>query len=65
MSLCPICGKVYCDHTSEDRGQTSEEMTADLTKEERAAFNDGDIANKIVVAQRVRNIQKRGNQKKK
>lgn len=26
---CPICGRVYCDHTPAERGQTHEEMMAD------------------------------------
>lgn len=34
---CPICERVYCDHTPQERGQTYEEMMADcygLTVEE-------------------------------
>ena len=34
MSLCPKCGRVYCDHTPTQRGQTYEEMMAPLTGEE-------------------------------
>lgn len=34
MSLCPKCGRVYCDHTPSERGQSYEEMMAPLTKEE-------------------------------
>jgi hypothetical protein len=34
MSLCPICKRAMCDHTSEERGQTEEEMIAPLTEEE-------------------------------
>ncbi len=26
---CPICGRVYCDHTPAERGQSHEEMMAD------------------------------------
>ena len=26
---CPICGRIYCDHTPDERGQTSEEMMRD------------------------------------
>lgn len=26
---CPICGRVYCDHSPAERGQSSEEMMAD------------------------------------
>lgn len=34
MSLCPCCGRVYCDHTPVERGQTSEEVGRHLTREE-------------------------------
>lgn len=34
MSLCPICMRALCDHTSEERGQTEEEMMRSLTKDE-------------------------------
>jgi hypothetical protein len=27
---CPICGRLYCDHTPDERGQTMEEMLVDL-----------------------------------
>ena len=27
---CPVCGKVYCDHTPGERGQTQEEMLKDM-----------------------------------
>ena len=36
MSLCPKCGRVYCDHEPSERGQTYEEMMAPLTEEELA-----------------------------
>lgn len=26
---CPICERVYCDHSPEERGQTHDEMMAD------------------------------------
>ncbi|MCK9393289.1 MAG: hypothetical protein WCX30_00810 [Candidatus Paceibacterota bacterium] len=39
MSLCPVCGWALCDHTAEERGQTYEEMDAELTQEERDALN--------------------------
>lgn len=38
MSLCPICGRVYCDHTEEERGQTVDEMMEKLTEEELEAW---------------------------
>jgi len=34
MSLCTICGRVYCEHTLEERGQTVEEVDRPLTPEE-------------------------------
>lgn len=34
MSLCPICKRSLCDHTEEERNQTSEEMMRPLTKDE-------------------------------
>jgi hypothetical protein len=37
MSLCPLCGKIYCDHTSIERDQTPEEMSAELTPDELVA----------------------------
>ena len=58
MSLCPICGKYLCDHTSEERGQTSEEMMTSLTRGEITAFNKGNSSKKIAVARRVRDAQK-------
>jgi hypothetical protein len=38
MSLCPVCGRVYCDHTPGERGQTSEEMNRPLTDYELKAW---------------------------
>lgn len=26
---CPICGRVYCDHSPAERGQSDDEMMAD------------------------------------
>ena len=34
MSMCPLCGRVYCDHTSGERGQTPQETHRNLTKKE-------------------------------
>ena len=33
-STCPVCGRFYCDHTPEERGQTVEEMMREPTEEE-------------------------------
>lgn len=38
MSLCPKCGRVLCDHTPEERGQTREEMLRPLSEEELEAW---------------------------
>ena len=38
MALCPICGRVYCDHTPAERDQTAKETMRDLTPEERALW---------------------------
>lgn len=27
---CTLCGRVYCDHTPQQRGQTREQMLAEL-----------------------------------
>ncbi|MFA5070168.1 MAG: hypothetical protein WC528_02700 [Patescibacteria group bacterium] len=35
-SLCPVCGRYYCDHTAQERGQTRDEMMRDTTDEEHA-----------------------------
>ena len=50
-SLCTICGRIYCDHTAEERGLTPEqwdqEMERDLTPEEQTAWKSGDDDAKI------------------
>ena len=33
-STCPVCGRFYCDHTPEERGQTYEEMMREPTEKE-------------------------------
>jgi hypothetical protein len=33
-SLCPVCGRAMCDHTTEERGQTIAEMMRPLSNEE-------------------------------
>ena len=56
MSLCPECGRVLCDHTPKERGQTHEEMTRPLSMEEEKAWknNPADSQVKIAVAKRHR-----------
>ncbi|MDD5627400.1 MAG: hypothetical protein PHW01_05340 [Patescibacteria group bacterium] len=38
MSLCPVCGRVQCDHTLEERGQTYAEMMRPLSEEEEEVW---------------------------
>jgi len=50
MSLCPVCGRVYCDHTAEERGQIHDEMMASPTPKEMRAWRTGTDEEKIAVA---------------
>ena len=50
MSLCPVCGNYLCDHTSFERGQTSEEMMAPLSQQEVDAWKSGDQVQKKATA---------------
>ena len=57
MSLCPECGRAYCDHTPEERGQTYEEMMRPLSDEERVVWEStldstGYDAAKVAVARK-------------
>jgi len=52
MSLCPVCGRAYCDHTPKERGQTTEEMMRPLSEEEQAAWASGSNERKTVAAQK-------------
>lgn len=54
MSLCPICGRMYCDHTAEERGQTPSEMMRSLSPEEEKVWRDepSDSLKKIEVAKK-------------
>jgi len=54
MSLCPVCGRVYCDHSPTERGQTYEEMMRPLSQEEEKAFRNepSDSQKKIKVAKK-------------
>lgn len=40
MSLCPVCGRVLCDHSEEERGQTTQEMMRPLSPEEEKAWRE-------------------------
>ncbi|MCX6721838.1 MAG: hypothetical protein NTY04_01425 [Candidatus Staskawiczbacteria bacterium] len=35
-SMCPVCGRIKCTHTAEERDQTADEIMRDLTPEEEA-----------------------------
>ena len=50
MSLCTVCGRVYCDHVPEERGQTVEEMMRRLSPEEEEAWRSGDDTRKLAAA---------------
>lgn len=57
MSLCPVCGRVYCDHTPQERGQTVEEMDRPLSEEELEAWRNnpdstGYVPAKVAAAQK-------------
>lgn len=55
MSLCPNCGRLYCDHTADERGQTFDEMMAPLTPEEKDVFDrePPDSIEKIRIAKKI------------
>lgn len=59
MSLCPACGRVYCDHEPDERGQTAEEMMRILTPEEVEAWQSNDTVRKLEVAQRLAHLPPR------
>lgn len=41
-AICPVCGRIYCDHTAEERGQTYEEMGKAPTRKELDFLNSCD-----------------------
>lgn len=51
-SLCPVCGRMYCDHEPGERGQTVGEMTREPTDEEMEAWRSGSDSDKQEVARR-------------
>ena len=67
MSLCTVCGRIYCDHTPEQRGQTQEEVLRPLSKEEEEVWrnNPPDSPNKIAVAKKHAHDPAEGEPKKK
>jgi predicted house-cleaning NTP pyrophosphatase (Maf/HAM1 superfamily) len=52
MSLCPVCGRVYCDHTASERGQTEKEMLRNLSAEEMRALWSGNPEQKLKIAKK-------------
>lgn len=52
--LCTICGRVYCDHTPDERGLTPEEwakeMARDFTPAEERTWEAGEPKAKIRAA---------------
>ena len=54
MSLRPVCGRVYCDHEPEERGQALDEMLRPPTEEEKALWDSepADSHKKIELAKR-------------
>lgn len=52
MSLCTVCGRVYCDHTTEERAQTIEEIMRPLTDEEELVWRTGSDDDKIKIARK-------------
>lgn len=54
MSLCTVCGRVMCDHSQEERGQSFEEMMRPLSSEEEEAWQTepADSPRKIEVAKK-------------
>ena len=59
MSLCPSCGRVYCDHTAKQRGQTEAEMLRALNPEEEKVWANepADSKEKIRVAKKNAHIR--------
>lgn len=60
MSLCPMCGRAYCDHTTEERDQTYLEMMANLTEKELELCRNepADSPRKIDMGREIRAKQK-------
>ena len=54
MSLCPVCGRMMCDHDPGERGQSFDEMMRPLSPEEQAAWENepADSSKKIEVAKK-------------
>ncbi len=59
MSLCPVCGRVMCDHSAVERDQTVEEMMRPLNDEEKEVYQNepDDSPEKIRVAKKNAHLQ--------
>lgn len=53
---CPICGRLYCDHSPAERGQTMEDMLADMSTPH--IVDDKGITRKVSQAERDQYIGK-------
>ena len=58
-SLCPVCGRIYCFHSLEERGQTEEERDRRFTEEEWLHWRVYSIGSPelIELAQRNRHLE--------
>ena len=54
-SLCTVCGRIFCDHTSSERGQSHDEMMRDLTDEEAEAWQRGPTGSRALIELAKRN----------
>ena len=52
MSLCPLCGRLMCDHTPKERQQSEEDTYRSLTKEEEKIYKSGDKKAILKIANR-------------
>ena len=55
MSYCPVCGRINCHHTSEQRGQTAEEMNRELNDEEEDLYQQELDGSKAIIAMAKKN----------
>lgn len=40
---CPICGRILCDHSPEERGQSPQQMMADYDGDEKSIHNSDGV----------------------
>jgi len=59
MSICPICGRIMCDHSPKERQQSPEETYRNLTKEEEEVYQAGNLKKILKIAnERIKNGKK-------